>query len=278
MNSGFVHKNSDGVEYLTIPQFDETGLVSGLFSTRRGGVSKGTLATLNLGFNRGDDRENVQANFEKIAAILGTDINKFVLSAQTHTDNIVCLTPRDAGMGMTRKGFENVDGLITDCVGMTLVTFFADCVPLFFLDPVKGVIGLAHSGWKGTEKRIGEKMVYNMMHGYGCNPVNILAAIGPSAGPCCYEVSDDVGLRLMRTGNTGDCVRYNPETKKLHADLWRINYNILTGAGLLDENITVAGECTICNPMLYYSARVQGNERGSLAAFLSLKKEQVKKW
>ena len=278
MESGFTHELKNGVEYLTIPSFTDTGVVKGLFSTRRGGVSKGELRGLNLGFNRSDERENVEKNFDLVAGILGTDKSRFVLSAQTHTDNIASVTREDAGAGIVKRGFENIDGLVTDRKGITLVTFYADCVPLFFLDPKRKVIGLAHSGWKGTEKRIGQKMVEKMVREYGCNPYNILAAIGPSAGPCCYEVSDDVAMRLLRTGNSGDCLQYNRETKKLHADLWRINYNILIDANIPDENITVAGECTICNPSLYYSARVQGDARGSLAAFLSLKDEREMSW
>ncbi len=278
MESGFIHEIKNGTEYLTIPAFTETGVVKELFSTRRGGYSKGELRGLNLGFNRGDERENVEKNFDIVADILGADKSRFVLSTQTHTDNIVSVTYQDAGRGINKKGFENVDGLVTDCKGITLVTFFADCVPLFFLDPKRKVIGLAHSGWKGTEKRIGEKMIDKMMREYGCRPYDILCAIGPSAGACCYEVSDDVAMRLMRTGNSGDCVRYNPETKKLHADLWRINYNILISAGIPDDNITVAGECTICSPSLYFSARVQGDARGSLGAFLCLTEERRKSW
>lgn len=278
MIKGFEHKAKNGVEYLSVKSFQDTGAVTDFFSTRIGGKSKGDLSSLNLGFNRGDLRENVEANFHTVADIMGVDYNKLVLSAQTHTDNVVSVTRQDAGKGIIKEGYTDVDGLVTNIPGLTLVTFYADCTPLMFVDPVKCVIAMAHSGWKGTVKKIGKVTVEKMVREYGCNPGNILAAIGPGAGPCCYEVDDDLAVTMMRTGNSGDCAVYNPATKKLHADLWRTNYNILIEAGIPDGNITVAGECTICNPYLYYSNRVQGKYRGSMAAFLSLKKGAKNIW
>ncbi len=273
MYSGFKKNFVNGVEFLTIPSFEKTNSVKHLFSTRLGGVSEGPLSSMNLGFNRGDKRVNVEENYHRICNILGVQYNSLVLSAQTHTANVISVNRAQRGIGISRPSFNDVDGLITDSPDVTLVTFYADCTPLFFLDPVKKVVALAHSGWKGTVQKIGKVTVEKMVKEYGCKTENILAAIGPCAGPCCYEVSDDVAMQLMRAGNNGDCLRYNSVTGKLHADLWRTNYRIMLNAGIKDENITVAGECTVCNADKYYSHRRQGPERGSLAAFISLREE-----
>ncbi len=271
MHIGFEKKFQRGIKYLTIPAFDKTGTVKHLFSTRSGGVSEGALSSMNLGFNRGDRRENVEENFKRICSVLDVSYNSLVLSGQTHTDNVISVTRADRGKGINRPSFKDVDGLITDSPDVTLCTFYADCTPLFFLDPIKRVVALSHSGWKGTVKRIGAVTVDKMVREFGCKRENILAAIGPCAGPCCYEVSDEVAMQILRAGDNGDCIRYNNQTKKLHADLWQTNYRILLNAGIPDENITVAGECTVCDPIDYFSHRRQGAERGSLAAFISLR-------
>lgn len=273
MHIGFNKKTIKGITHLTIPAFEDTGVVNHLFSTRSGGVSEGPLSSMNLGFNRGDKRENVEENFKRICSLLDVSYNSLVLSGQTHTNNVISVSREDRGKGITRPSFKDVDGLITDSPDVTLCTFYADCTPLFFLDPVKKVVALSHSGWKGTVKKISAVTVEKMVNEYGCEKENILVAIGPCAGPCCYEVSDEVAMEILRAGDNGDCIRYNNQTKKLHADLWQTNYRILLNAGIPDDNITIARECTVCNPIDYFSHRRQGAERGSLAAFITLRED-----
>ena len=270
MPNGFTHRRAGDIEYLTIPQVEAAGGVKHCFSTRRGGVSTGGCESLNLGFNRGESEQTVLENYGRLCGALGMSVQSLVLSAQTHTDNIRSVGRADAGAGIYRAGFQDVDGLSTAEPGVTLVTFYADCTPLFFYDPVRRVCALAHAGWRGTVQRIGAKMTAHMQAQYGCQSEDILAAVGPAAGPCCYEVSDDVALRLMRAGGGLDCLQFNARTGRLHADLWRTNERILLGAGILPEHITVCGECTVCGERLYYSHRRQGAARGSLAAMIAL--------
>ena len=149
---------SNGVAYFTFPLLEQTRMVRHAFSTRLGGASKGYFSTMNFSLTRGDNRDDVLENYRKMARILGTDVSKMVLSHQTHTTNIRLVTETDAGKGIWReRDYENIDGLITNVPGLTLVTFFADCVPLYFVDPVHRAIGLSHSGWKGTVHRMGQK-------------------------------------------------------------------------------------------------------------------------
>ena len=147
---------SRGVPLLTSPALSETGLVRHGFSTRMGGVSRGPYASMNLSFTRGDDPEAVRENYRRAAAALGVEMESMTLAWQTHTANVRRIRREDRGKGVVReRDYRDVDGLVTDEPGITLVTFYADCVPLYFLDPVRRAIGLSHSGWRGTAARMG---------------------------------------------------------------------------------------------------------------------------
>ena len=147
----FDERGLDGTPYLQFPLLERTGIVDHGFSTRLGGVSRGEFASLNLSFDRGDEPEAVRENFRRIGASIGVKCEDMVLSQQTHTTNIRLIKEEDRGKGVVReRDYTDVDGMITDVPGICLVTSFADCVPLYFVDPVKKVIGLSHSGWRGT--------------------------------------------------------------------------------------------------------------------------------
>ena len=185
---------SNGVAYFTFPLLEQTRIVRHAFSTRLGGASKGYFSTMNFSLTRGDNRDDVLENYRKMARILGTDVSKMVLSHQTHTTNIRLVTEADAGKGIWReRDYENIDGLITNVPGLTLVTFFADCVPLYFVDPVHRAIGLSHSGWKGTVHRMGQKTIEAMGETFGTKPEDLRVCIGPSICRDCYEVSEEIG-------------------------------------------------------------------------------------
>ncbi len=182
-----------GVPYMTFPALDATGVVIHGFSTRLGGVSQGDCATMNFANGRGDDPANIRENYRRMAAALGFDPEKIVLSYQTHTTNIRQVTVEDLGKGYSReRDYRDIDGLITDVPGAVLVTAYADCVPLLFVDPVRKAIGASHSGWRGTVARMGRCTVEAMKEAYGCRPENLIVAIGPSICQECYEVSEDV--------------------------------------------------------------------------------------
>ncbi len=253
--------------YITFPSFDETGLVRHLYSTRRGGVSEGYLGPMNLGFHRGDDENAVLENYRRICFVSGIFPGDMVVSDQVHGDRVLAVDARDRGKGMMKpERLEKVDGLITDTRELCLVTFYADCVPLFFLDPVRKVIGLSHAGWRGTALEIGRKTVEKMTETYGCKPENILAGIGPSIGPCCYEVREDVASFFPSV-----FVRPTEDKEKFMLDLWGANEASLLRAGLLKDHITVTDLCTKCHPEYFHSHRHAGTRRGTQAAFLELK-------
>lgn len=262
------------VPYLEYPMLRETGIIRHGFSTRLGGVSEGCWASMNLSFERGDRPEAVMENFRRIGAELGVRCEDMVLSQQTHTANVRVVTGADRGKGITReRDYTDVDGLITNEPGICLVTSFADCVPLYFVDPVKKAIGLSHSGWRGTVGKIGKRTVEMMGESFGSDPADILAAVGPSVCMDCYEVSGDVieKFRQVFDEKLWPELFYEKENGKCQLDLWKANELIFLEAGILPEHMAVTNLCTHCNSEILYSHRAAGDKRGNLCAFLALK-------
>lgn len=269
-------KENRGVTYLSFPILEDTGLVSHAFSTRLGGVSKGDFATMNFSFTRGDDRDDVLENYRRMAVALGVDRERMVLTWQTHTTNVRRVTEEDEGKGIVRdRDYRDVDGLITDIPGITLVTFFADCVPLYFLDPVHKAIGLSHSGWRGTVKRMGQVTVDAMKEAFGTRPEDIIACIGPSICGDCYEVGEEVADEFADAFHEKyhDVILLKKQNGKYQLDLWKANEIVLKEAGIKGDNLAVTNICTYCNPQLLFSHRRTVERRGNLCAFLSLKEK-----
>lgn len=260
------------VTYLRYKSFENTNLVKHGFSTRLGGVSKGMFESMNLSFGRGDDKAAVQENYRRIANAIGVSYESIVCSDQTHTINVRRVGQQDCGHGITReKEFFDVDGLITNEPGVTLATFYADCVPLYFLDPVHKAIGLSHSGWKGTVGKIGQETIYAMEKAYGTKAEELLVAIGPSICQDCYEVSEDVAMEFKKVFSDSKDILQEKDNGKYQLDLWAANRIVLQEAGVQVKNISMPNICTCCNPNLLYSHRASKGKRGNLGAFLCLK-------
>lgn len=263
-----------GVEYLTFPILEQTGMVRHLFSTRIGGVSKGACSSMNLSYTRGDSREAVDENFRRIAGALGCRVEDIVCSDQTHTTNLRVATRKDGGKGIVAaRDYRDVDGLLTDEPGLVLATFYADCVPLYLVDTRHRAIGLAHSGWRGTAARMGRCVVEKMGELYGTRAEDIVAAVGPSICQSCYEVSEDVAAVFreeFRGSGQERQLLVRKDNGKYLLDLWRANEIILTEAGIPHGQIQVTDLCTCHNSGYLFSHRASGGKRGNLGAFLGL--------
>lgn len=257
--------------YITFPKLTACGAVRHTFSTRLGGVSGGNFGSMNLSFRNGDERGNVEKNYEILCGAVGINTDDLVLSRQTHTNNVRIVTKADLGAGYSKPGFEDVDGLITAESGVALVTQYADCTPLLFCDPVKRVVATSHAGWRGTASQIGRVTVELMRDKFGCRPQDIIAAIGPCIGPCCYEVDEPVREAFSDLPIRFDEV-FKPSDKKGHymLDLRHANLAVLTDSGIPRENIDVADICTCCNSSELHSHRATAGKRGNLAAIIEL--------
>ena len=298
------HKRADGSELLLLkyPLLEETGVVKHCFTTRLGGASEGIFSTMNLSFTRGDDKNAVEENYRRLAEALDVDYEKFVFTDQTHTVNVRKVTAADAGKGLTKeRDYQDVDGLITNEPGLVLSTFFADCVPLYFVDPVHRAIGMSHSGWRGTVARMGRVTLEAMQREYGTNPADVICAIGPSICQDCYEVSFDVAEEFAKefAGHEAEILMESPKNakiaehakiqsgqqddaqtkaqvavepdKKYQLNLWKANEIVLLEAGVTKEHIAMTDICTCCNPDILFSHRASHGKRGNLGGFLCLK-------
>lgn len=256
------------VAYYTISSFEETGMVRHGFSTRMGGVSEGCYSSMNFRFNCDDKRENVLKNFEIFSDEIGIDYRNIVLSKQVHEDVVHTAVRADMGNGIVRENeFSSADALITAERKIPIVTLFADCTPVFFLDKKQGVIALAHSGWRGTVKRIAQKTVKKMVSDYNSNPADILTAIGPSIQIDNFEVGDEVAEIFIN--------EFGEETVKKYGDRYHVSMQAaialqLKEAGITPEHIDDCGICTYSNADMLFSHRKTNGRRGNMGAFMEL--------
>lgn len=252
----------------------ETGLQHG-FSTRKGGVSKEHLASLNLSFSVEDAKENVLENFRRIGERFGKTPEDFVLSKQSHETKVLKVGTKDRGKGITKdRDYEGIDALITDEEGLILSCFSADCVPILFYDPIHKAVGACHSGWRGTKGKILQNVVEEMRKHFSSNPAEILIAIGPSICKEQYVVSEDLALSFLEDypdlGEDTASPIQRISKDKFQLDLWDLNRRIALNCGIKEEHISISGYCTMENPELFFSHRYSQGKRGLQGAFICL--------
>ena len=261
-NKDISHKKSKSLEYLMFNHFSKTNLVKHCFTTRLGGVSTGEFESLNLKYGIGDNDNSIINNYKIICDELEIDFENVVNCNQIHSDIVEVLYEKP-------KSLHDVDAFITNVPNIAIVTNYADCVPLLFLDPIKKVIGNSHAGWKGTLKKIGQKTVQKMVDEFFCQPKDILVGIGPSIGQCCFETSKDVFNEFKENFNNIDvyCLKkYN----KYYIDLWEINKIQLKELGILEENIVVSRICTSCQSDYFFSYRTFNGKTGRMGSIIEL--------
>ena len=261
-----------GIKYITFEIFDRVDFVKHVFSTRVGGVSEGNCKSLNLAFSKEKKAENVYENYRRLCEVTGLSYEGISFSKQVHGTNIKVLDLEDKGQGFLKKSnLENADGYITNTPGIVLTAFYADCVPIYFVDPKNNAIGLSHAGWRGTADNIGAVTIKKMQETFGTNPEDLLCAIGPAIGKCCFEVDYPVAEEFYdKIRFAGEYIVKDEKRNKFNIDLKNINKRHLVEAGVQPENIEVAVMCTKCNPDLFYSHRFMGKDRGSMAAMIEI--------
>ena len=240
------------------------------FSTRLGGVSPAPWDSLNLGANRGDEAGNVAENFRRFRAAIGDPGGALVKNHQVHGTRVRSVTAADAE-APELPAMVDADGLVTDRPGVTLTVFSADCLPILFYDPVRRCIAAVHAGWRGTAAGIAARAVEAMVERYGCRAENIRAAIGPGISHCCFETTGDVpqALRAHLGAAAEGCIT-DHRNGKFHVDLKLANRIWLENSGVRPEHIAVCDACTACDREDFWSHRLVGTERGSMAAMICL--------
>lgn len=257
----------NGLVFLTSPLLAN---VRHGFSTRQGGVSRPPFDTLNLGVGRGDDPAGVAENYRRFCGALDVDPERAVLSRQVHETTVRLCAAGDAGKGLLLPRDYTADALITNEPDLPLTVFSADCGVILLYDPVRRAAGAVHAGWRGCAGGILEKAVQAMAAAFHSDPHDLLAAIGPSIGPCCFETDSDVP-KAMRAALGTDAESYLTwKAPKYHVDLAGLNRQWLLRSGVTPDHIDVCGLCTACRPDLFWSHRKMGNSRGAQVAMIAL--------
>lgn len=261
------------LQFFQIPSFEATGLVRHGFTTRRGGVGKAPYCSLNTALHVSDREADVLANRALACRALGIDPDSIVAGDQVHGDNISIVAKHEQGRGAKSfaEALPDTDALVTAVPGLPISSYYADCVPIFLLDPVQRVIALAHAGWKGTAAKIGWKTVRKMEKEFGVKATDCLAGIGPSIGPCCYEVDEHTAAFFAGGVFKHEVLTPKVQRDKWLLDLWQANYNTLLEAGLMEKNITVARVCTSCHKDLFFSYRAEKGTTGRMSSLLMLR-------
>ena len=262
-----------GLRLYQIPSFNATGLVTHGFTSRHGGWGGFPYASLNTALHVGDRAETVLANRAIVCQALGLNPADLVAGQQVHGADVHFVTAAERGRGATSyaDALPDTDALVTKETGTPIVSFYADCVPVFLLDPARGVVALVHAGWKGTAAKICRKTVREMQARYGVEPSDLLAGVGPSIGPCCYEVGADVAVHFREGLFPPPVLRKKPQADKWFLDLGQANRAVLLEAGLLWEKITLAGLCTACRQDVFFSYRAEAGVTGRMCSLIMLK-------
>jgi polyphenol oxidase len=265
-----------GLEVLTWPAFDAFDL-DAMVTTRRGGVSSGSYASLNLGLHVGDESADVLENRRRAAVALDADPDDFVFCNQSHGREVKVITAGDRGRGARaqRDAIPGTDALVTADPGVVLTVMVADCVPIVLYDPVAHVLACVHAGWRGTVARVSEAAV-QVMRSLGSTPENVVAGLGPAVAPDRYQVGEDVCQAAERGlgASAAQVIREDGNGKWLF-DLWTANRIVLREAGVPGENLHVAPIATGSDPGLFFSDR-EVRPCGRFAAMARLRRREAR--
>lgn len=260
-------KFENGVKVFTFNHLNKLPWLRHGMTTRLGGVSAPPFNSFNLGKNTRDEVASLKTNYQRLFTCNSATQYKVFLTNQVHGDTIQCVAFNQAELE-SETIYDKTDGLMTRESGAFLMSFYADCTPLFFADPIQRVVAVSHAGWKGTVRNIGKKTVEQMCSVYGSKPEDILVGIGPSAGICCYEVGEEVIEQLLDSIPTLKDF-YSPcDNGKYLVNIKKANVASIIEAGVLIDNIEVSSHCTICDEQ-FFSYRREG-ETGRMSGYICI--------
>jgi len=259
------------VPFYRFPLLDVPGVVHGI-TTRHGGVSQGPFATLNLSYSVGDAAAAVTENRRRAATALGFALSSMVAAYQVHGRHVALVGHAQRGCGALEPGtaIPACDGLLTQEPGVTLFLRFADCTPIILVDPVRRAIGLGHAGWRGAVQDMPSALVHAMEDAFGSRPSDLLAALGPAIGPCCYRVGDDVATAVQALVGDRQAILQPRGDAGWFLDLNGLNHLLLVQAGVPPSSIATADLCTACHRHEFFSHRGDGGQSGRFGVFLAL--------
>jgi len=268
-----IEKQTGAITTLCFRNLITHSAVKHFVSTRTGGFSEFPYHSLNLGLHVGDDPDTVLKNRMRLARAVGVRLDQFTIARQIHGGRVTLVSDELRGRGSTdqAQAIEGIDAMVTDTRGICLLVLVADCVPLLFFDPVKRAIGAAHAGWRGTLEAVAPHTVAAMKESFGSSPEDIVVGMGPSIGPCCYQVGPEVISSVKRAfHNSKDYISHESKDGHGYLDLWKANRDMLLDAGIERKHIEIAGRCTCHESDIFFSYRSQGGDTGRFAAGIML--------
>jgi YfiH family protein len=242
-------------QFESLARFSDTGEMRHGVFTRMGGVSAPPFATLNTGHTVGDEPGAVAENHRRMCHALDTDVASIASGYQVHGAGVALIGSKDRG-----RVRPSTDILLTDQPGIALVQRFADCVPLVLYDPGRQALALAHAGWRGTVQGVALEAVRAMAQAFGSHPCDIVAGVGPSIGPCCYEIGPEVAAQVRSDCQQGELFLPQADNAMIHLDLWAANRQQLEEAGV--GQVEVVGLCTACHSEEFFSHRAERGRTG----------------
>lgn len=264
----------NGVLWISNPGLEALSFIKSGTSTRLGGVSEGSFASMNLAFHKGDSIENIQENYRIFFEAVGLEEHTAAYANQVHGTHVELVPEghRTKAVDYLGHDYSCTDGLITKAPGVTLAMYSADCCVIFFADPVQKAVGMCHSGWRGTADKIAAEVIRRMTESFGTRPGDIVAGFAPSICPRCYEIGEDVAseFRKVFPKEVIPGLLTPKGSGKYLLNLWAANTHTLTSCGVLPQNIHQTNVCTLCNPDLLFSHRAHGTERGNNMSFIRI--------
>jgi YfiH family protein len=261
----------DSLSYLQAPIFSECDFLIHAFCARQGGVSQDEYASLNVSFNEGDEEYSVLQNWGRLSKAFAIPLEQFLVVNQVHGDEIFVIKPH--GSYFSSRSELNYDAIVTNRTNLAICIKTADCVPVFFVDRVKKIIAVTHAGWRSTALKISAKVIGLMQNQYGSSLQNILVAIGPSIGKCCYQVDSAVADAFLRQKNNELFLLPGAVNNRWMLDLPEANRRQILDCGVPEKNIEISGYCTMCNQDIFFSHRASGGITGRQINFMMIKED-----
>ncbi len=265
----FSLEKKKNIEYLQSPLLRNCDFLVNAFCTRRGGASQDEYKSLNMSFREGDEEFLVLQNWDRLATAFAIPMEQFLVVNQVHGDAIFVIKPH--GSYFSSREELNYDAIVTNRTNLAICIKTADCVPVFIVDKVKKVIAVVHAGWRSSALGISAKVISLLQNQYGCLPQDILAAIGPSIGRCCYEIDSVVADAFRQHGHSSSFLFPGTGENKWKLDLAEANRRQIMEAGVPENNIEVSGFCTTCNQDMFFSHRGSGGITGRQINFMMIK-------
>jgi len=261
----------NGFEFWSIESWLQAG-VNMAFSARRGGISEAPYESCNLGLHVGDDATQVLANRAGFLHAFQADLGQAVCCQQVHGDKVASIDKSHQGRGafLYEQSLPEYDAMITDEPGVYLLTFYADCLPVYFFDPIHRAAGIAHSGWKGTMQQIAVKTLKAMQERFSSRADEMFIAIGPGIGSCCFEIAPDLANKVNIAFSDFHDIIYHKESANIYWDLPETNRQMLIKQGVNPDRISSSRLCTSCQPDSFFSYRRDQGKTGRMGALIAL--------